>query len=439
MGPKKTRDLGIHRSRRDFLTSAAAFSMLPIFPYQLSTFLPHAMKQGQEHIANSLNEGKSIIGAYGPWASQLPENPRALSFRNAIHSDISTWRAQAMAKTQELLAAPKSTGAADVTLTSTYEYDGLTIEELTWQLSYGRPTEAILVKPAKAKGPLPAILALHDHSGMKYFGKRKNVKTSDQQHPMMVEHQKNYYSGRAWVNELAKRGYVVLIHDVFTFGSRMVMYEDLSGIDRESLMPTENSAMHPEAIEAITRYNEWSSNHEHIMSKSLFCAGTTWPGVTLSEDMAALDILCARPDVDKDNIGCCGLSGGGLRTDYLGGLDHRVKCAISVGFMSTWNDFLLNKSYTHTWMTYTPLLPNYLDFPEILGLRAPLPTMVLNNNEDRLYTLPEMKKADTILREVFEKAGAADKYSSKFYSGDHKFDTEMQEDAFDWFDTWLKS
>ncbi len=217
------------------------------------------------------------------------------------------------------------------------------------------------------------------------------------------------------------------------------MCEDLSGIDRESLMPTENSAMHPEAIEAITRYNEWSSNHEHIMSKSLFCAGTTWPGVTLSEDMAALDILSARPDVDKGNIGCCGLSGGGLRSDYLGGLDHRVKCAISVGFMSTWNDFLLNKSYTHTWMTYTPLLPNYLDFPEILGLRVPLPTMVLNNNEDRLYTLPEMKKADTILREVFHKAGAADKYSSKFYSGDHKFDAEMQEDAFDWFDTWLKS
>ncbi|MBA7538010.1 hypothetical protein ES705_30283 [subsurface metagenome] len=36
-------------------------------------------------------------------------------------------------------------------------------------------------------------------------------------------------------------------------------------------------------------------------------------------------------------------------------------------------------------MTYTPLLPRYLDFPEILGLRAPLPAMVLNDIDDDLY------------------------------------------------------
>ena len=142
-------------------------------------------------------------------------------------------------------------------------------------------------------------------------------------------------------------------------------------------------------------------------------------------------------DVDNDRIGCAGLSGGGLRTVYLGGLDHRVKCAVSVGFMSTWSDFLLNKSYTHTWMTYAPLMPKYLDFPEVLGLRVPLPTMTLNNNQDGLFTLPEMKKADSILQEIFDKAGASDKYKGGFYEGDHKFDIQMQNDAFNWFDKWL--
>ena len=106
--------------------------------------------------------------------------------------------------------------------------------------------------------------------------------------------------------------------------------------------------------------------------------------------------------------------------------------------MSTWKDFLLNKSFTHTWMTYIPLLPNYLEFPEVLGLRVPLPTMVMSNTEDQLYTLPEMKKADKILREVYSKAGASDKYSGKFYSGGHKFDVAMQKDAFDWLEKWLK-
>jgi hypothetical protein len=89
-------------------------------------------------------------------------------------------------------------------------------------------------------------------------------------------------------------------------------------------------------------------------------------------------------------------------------------------------------------MAYVPLLPRDLDFPEILALRAPAPTMVLNCNEDQLYTLPEMQRADAILRETFAKGGAADSYRGQFYPGGHKFDLEMQKDAFAWFDQHLK-
>jgi hypothetical protein len=86
-----------------------------------------------------------------------------------------------------------------------------------------------------------------------------------------------------------------------------------------------------------------------------------------------------------------------------------------------------------------PILPRELDFPEILGLRAPLPTLVLNDIDDQLYTIDQMKEADNILKNVFEKAGAADRYKASFYPGPHKFDTDMQKEAFDWFDKWLKA
>jgi hypothetical protein len=151
-----------------------------------------------------------------------------------------------------------------------------------------------------------------------------------------------------------------------------------------------------------------------------------------------LDILCARKDVDANRIGCGGLSGGGMRTAFMGGLDERIKCAVCVGFMTTWKDFILNKSYTHTWMTYVPILPNELDFPEIFGLRAPLPALVLNDEDDQLYTLPEMKQADNILAEVYKKANASNRYKCSYYPGLHKFDKKMQTEAFDWFDKWLK-
>ena len=174
------------------------------------------------------------------------------------------------------------------------------------------------------------------------------------------------------------------------------------------------------------------------MAKSLFSAGTTWPGVFLAEDQRALDVLCAREEVDAGRIGCCGLSGGGLRTVMLGGLDERIKCAICVGMMTTWRDYLLNKSYTHTWMCYTPLLPNELDYPEILGLRVPQPTLVLNDIHDQLFTIPEMERAAAILQAVYAKAGASDRYHASFYPGPHKFDLAMQAEAFQWFDRWLK-
>lgn len=89
-------------------------------------------------------------------------------------------------------------------------------------------------------------------------------------------------------------------------------------------------------------------------------------------------------------------------------------------------------------MVYVPLLPNELDFPEILGLRIPLATLVLNDEDDDLYTMPEMQRANKILNEVYKKAGIEDHYKCSFHPGPHKFDKKMQTEAFDWFDKWLK-
>lgn len=383
---------------------------------------------------NSPDENLSIIGSVGDWfESQNLNKLPSLSFRRKENSNLDKWKKEAKKRVAERMAIPDLGGLPEVIVKKKYEYDGLHIEELSWQLPYGRPTEAILLKPSNAKEPLPGILAFHDHGGKKYFGTRKITKTSDYQHPLIVEHQKEYYSGRAWANEIAKQGFVVMVSDAFPFASRRVMLKDVPENLRNGLNDD-----NPEDSKNIEAYNRWSSNHEHVMAKSLFCAGTTWPGVFLAEDRKALDVLCAREDVDVTRIGCGGLSGGGMRTVFLGGMDERIKCAVCVGLMSTWKDFLLHKSYTHTWMTYVPLLPNELDFPEIYGLRAPLPTMVLNDIEDGLFTLPEMKAADKILSEIFEKANASDRYKCSFYPGEHKFDKEMQTEAFKWFSKWLK-
>jgi dienelactone hydrolase len=253
-------------------------------------------------------------------------------------------------------------------------------------------------------------------------------------HPAMLRHQQEYYGGVAWANELARRGYVVLVHDTFTFGSRRMRLADLPGNISHNL-----AEVNPEAEDEIKSYNQFASNHEHLIAKSLFSAGMTWPGVFVFDDQRALDYLASRPDVDATRMGCGGLSGGGLRTVMLTGADERIRCSCCAGMMTTWRDYLLNKCYTHTWMCYVPGLPRDLDYPEVLGLAAPNPVLVLNNRQDELFTMPEMQRADRILGEVYKKAGAPERYRASFYDGPHKFDREMQKEAFAWFDRWLKS
>ena len=377
---------------------------------------------------------QNMLGAYGEWAAGLVgDAPPRLSFRRGEWNDLAAWRGRARARYRETLAQPDAGPAPQATLQHRFEYDGLEIEHLSWQLPYGPPTEALFLKPAGASGPLPAVLGLHDHGGNKYFGTRKITRISDNLHPVMQTHQERYYGGVAWANELAKRGYAVLVHDVFTFASRRMRAADLPDVIKGDL-----AEVSPESEEEIEKYNRFASGHEHLIAKSLFCAGTTWPGIFTAEDQRALDYLCSRPEVDAKRVGCCGLSGGGLRTVYLTGADERIRCAVPVGMMTTWRDYLLNKCYTHTWMIYIPGLPPDLDYPEIAGLTVPNPLLVLNNREDQLFTLPEMQRTDVILKEIYQKAKAADRYRASFYPGPHKFDREMQAEAFEWFDRWLK-
>ncbi len=376
---------------------------------------------------------QSMIGAYGPWAASLVgDGPGEYSFRNPRWTDLEEWRAAASRRLAERLAAPDIPGVPQATVERRGTYDGLQWEELFWQLPYGPPPRAVFLKPEGSTGRLPGILALHDHGGQKVFGVEKIAQVEPTVHPVMAEHRADGYEGVAWANEIAKRGYAVLVSDAFPFASRRVRLSDVPERMRRGLSDPDLSD--PEQIAA---YNNWAADHESIMAKSLFSAGTTWPGVFVAEDRAALAVLCARDDVDPDRVGCGGLSGGGLRTVFLGGTDPRIRCAVCVGMMTTWRDYLLHKSWTHTWMVYVPLLPRELAYPEILGLRVPLPTLVQSCTEDPLFTVPEMRRADDMLRAIWDKTGAPDRYRSSFHPGSHKFDLAMQSEAFDWFDQWL--
>ena len=101
--------------------------------------------------------------------------------------------------------------------------------------------------------------------------------------------------------------------------------------------------------------------------------------------------------------------------------------------MSTWQDFLHDRVWTHTWMLYIPYAARYFDFPDILSLHGAKPTLVKYDEEDPLYTLQGQRDADGRLKETFAKMGAPERYRGSFYPGTHKFDAPMQREAFAFF------
>ena len=62
----------------------------------------------------------------------------------------------------------------DVRVEAQWTRDGVAGEALSWSVGYGPRTEAWLLRPAGQFGPLPGIVALHDHGGFKYYGKKRS-------------------------------------------------------------------------------------------------------------------------------------------------------------------------------------------------------------------------------------------------------------------------
>jgi dienelactone hydrolase len=109
------------------------------------------------------------------------------------------------------------------------------------------------LKPAGANRPLPGVIALHEHDGVKFFGKEK---IADGRVPAATAVEKiraDLYEGRAFANELDRQGFVVLAHDVFLCGSRRfpfeVMPESIHRLVENWRRSKKKSALEPTEVE----------------------------------------------------------------------------------------------------------------------------------------------------------------------------------------------
>lgn len=304
---------------------------------------------------------------------------------------------------------------------------------VSWSLGYGPRTEAYLLKPSGAKGKLPAVIALHDHGGFKFYGKEKIADGPGRMPKILGPFRDQCYAGRAFANELAKQGYIVLVPDVFLWGSRKFDKQVLLSAGMDERCPkVANSSQ-------AVQYNRLCMPHEHVVEKYCSLLGTTLAGVVNYEDRVATAYLKSQKDVKPNCIGCVGLSGGGMRSALLQGTCNDISAAVIIGAMSTYPGLYDHNIICHTWMLFPSGWTNHGDWSDIAACRAPSPVMVQNDIDDSLYTMQGMRAADRRMASHYSAVGARKNYVCKFYPGHHKFDLPMQADAFAFFDKHLRA
>jgi dienelactone hydrolase len=372
---------------------------------------------------------ESHIGSLYPFVQKLADSaPLSLSYLRPEFRNLEDWQKRARASVLQKLMYSPAAVKPDATVVSRTERDGYIEEAVTFQTTPLLRVPALVLVPRNARGPAPAIVALHDHGGFYLWGKEKLV-AREGEHPALTRFRQQYYSGRSTAGELARQGYVVVAIDMLYWGERRMMY----AADPEALRLRSTSLRDSD----IAAFHQRCSQDEQVLARSFLTAGCAWPGVALWDDLRTVDYLASRPDVDSKRIGCVGLSVGGYRSFMLAALDPRIRAAVAVGWMTSYPP-QIKRHVIHTegFSFHVPVLPE-LDLPDLAALVAPRSLMVINGSRDGLFHPEGVKVAFAKIEACYRKAGVADRQKTRLYDAPHEFNSEMQAEAWQWLKRWV--
>lgn len=367
------------------------------------------------------------------------ERAPTLSFLDPRWTSLEAWKAAARPAFLHHLAFDPAPGPIRADVDRVEERDGFRIEHVRIHASPAYPIPARVLVPSGRRGRLPAVVALHCHGGQYAWGAAKLVSSPDDS-PVLIDYRNRLYGGRAYAEDLARRGFVVIVIDALYFGARRLRPETLSRdtVPSEAREAFDSFATLAEGSAArIRAENRIASAFETPVARTLAAAGASWPGLLAWDDRRTVDYLATRTDVDVERIGCIGLSGGGLRAACLAAADPRIEATCVVAWMSTLGEMVPAHARRHTWMAWVPGLRGSLDLPDAAALTAPGALLVQQAARDTLFPVEGMRAAVEKLERIYAKAGIPDRFRGAFYDEPHSFSPAMQADAFAWLQRWL--
>lgn len=266
---------------------------------------------------------------------------------------------------------------------------GFRVERLHFQSLPQLYVTANLYLPEKIDAPLPAVLYVCGHGGVKIDGVSYGNKVTYQHHG-------------AW---FARHGYACLVIDTLQLG--------------------EIEGMH----HGLYRYDQWKwINH-----------GYTPAGVEAWNCIRALDYLETRPEVDATRIGVTGRSGGGAYSWWITAIDDRIRAAVPVAGITDLEDHVVNGCVEgHCDCMYFVNTYGW-DYGTVAALAAPRPLLISNTDRDSIFPLDGVMRIHGQTRGIYRLLGAETALGVAITSGPHEDTQELQVPAFRWLNHALKN
>ena len=153
--------------------------------------------------------------------------------------------------------------------------------------------------------------------------------------------------------------------------------------------------------------------------------GVSLLGLQLWNSIRSIDFLQSLPDVDSDQIGCTGASGGASQTFLLGAVDDRLKVSAPVSMVSSYMQGgckCENAPY---------LRINGTTNIEIAAMFAPKPMLITGNTGDWTDNIPNLEFP--YIQNIYSLYGAEEKSEYFYIKAEHNYNKATRETVYNWF------
>ena len=161
----------------------------------------------------------------------------------------------------------------------------------------------------------------------------------------------------------------------------------------------------------------------HDATMHALILGRTLIGERVYDVDRGIDYLATRDDVRMKHIGVMGNSGGGTISLFAAALLSRLRYAMPSCYFCTFEDSLM--SIYHCMDNYLPGLLKYAEMPDVMGLFAPKPTVLVAGKEDEIFPVRGVRRAYKRLKEIYAAAGAEDRCHLVIGPAGHRFYADL--------------